>query len=191
MGAKRNLCSISDSRMSLLDRDYPNDDIEKKKTQQPIDKKSSQFLSSIDAYGAESNKVLIECSGATRYHPDSFDVSAGVKFVDRDDPARGLEIISHPIYGPNHVAKRWVKKEDAHLIRRCQSCQDYTIRMRRREGPDLYIPPRHGSRPARSSRPTHPARQTQPAYRFPASSPGNQPRNKAPNTASIFIESVS
>lgn len=125
------------------------------------EKQINQLESSINAYSLDSDKVLIECCGATRYRPETNEVSAGVRFVNRDDPALGSDIVSHPVYGPNHVAKRWVKKEDAHLIRRCQSCQDYTIRMRRKEGPDLYIPPRHGRRslrPIRSTRPTQPGR---------------------------------
>jgi rRNA maturation protein Nop10 len=102
---------------------------------------------SIGDFAEQSDKVLIECPGATIYHADNGEVSAGVKFIDNDDPSRGYEIVGHRVYGPKHVKRRWVKKEDVHLIRRCQSCQDYTIRMRRKEGPNLYIPSRRGHRP--------------------------------------------
>ncbi len=93
-------------------------------------------------FGADSDKVLIECHGATLYKPGTNDIEAGVKFRDANDPSQGFDLIGAPVYGPKHVAKRWVKKDDLHLIRRCQSCQDLTIRMRRKEGPDLYIPSR-------------------------------------------------
>ncbi len=95
---------------------------------------------SLSIFAEDSDKVLIECPGATLYLPGTNEISAGVRFIDDDDPSRGHEIIRHPVYGPHHVRRRWVKKEDVHLIRRCQSCQDHTVRMRRKEGPDLYIP---------------------------------------------------
>lgn len=135
----------------------------------------AHLSSSIDAYGVEANKVLIECFGATLYHPDTNDVSTGVKFVDHGDPTKGLKIVSRPVYGPDHVKNRWVKIEDAHLIRRCQSCQDHTIRMRRKEGPDLYIPPRrHSIRLTRSNR---------------ASELPQRNDQKAASPESIFVES--
>jgi hypothetical protein len=93
-------------------------------------------------FGADSDKVMIECHGANLYKPGTDEVVGGVKFNDAANPAQGFEIVGHSVYGPAHVARRWVKKGDLHLIRRCQSCQDHTIRMRRKEGPDLYIPSR-------------------------------------------------
>lgn len=112
---------------------------------------------SIGEFAEQFDKVLIECPGATLYRPDSDEVSAGVKFIDNDDPSQGYEIVGRPVYGPKHVKRRWVKKDDLHLIRRCQSCQDYTIRMRRKEGPNLYIPSRKGFKPLpRGSSPPDP-----------------------------------
>jgi len=102
---------------------------------------------SISAFAEDSDKVLIECPGATIYNPGTNEVAEGVRFVDDNDPSQGYEIVGRPVYGPKHVKHRWIKKEDAHLIRRCQSCQDHTIRMKRKEGPDLYIPSRKGYRP--------------------------------------------
>jgi hypothetical protein len=90
----------------------------------------------------DDDKVLIECPGATLYRDGGNEVAAGVKFCDEDDPVQGYEIVDRPVFGPHHVKYRWVKKQDLHLIRRCHSCQDYTVRMRRKEGPDLYIPSR-------------------------------------------------
>jgi hypothetical protein len=107
------------------------------------------FSRNASDFGAASDRIMIECHGASLYRPGTDEVIAGVKFADPDNPAGGFEIIGQPLYGPLHVKRRWVKKDDAHLIRRCQSCQDYTVRMRRKEGPDLFIPSRH--KPQRQS----------------------------------------
>jgi hypothetical protein len=100
--------------------------------------------SSINDFADNHDQVLITCHGATLYDPITNEVIAGVRFVDENDPSQGYEIVNRPVYGPRHVKRRWVKKDDAHLIRRCESCQDYTVRMKRKEGPDLYIPGRKG-----------------------------------------------
>lgn len=102
------------------------------------------LTSAINDFAKNSDLVLIECPGATLYKEGSNEVEAGAKYIDNNDPTKGYEIINRQVHGPRHVKKRWVKKKDTHLIRRCQSCQDYTIRMRRKEGPDLFIPSRNG-----------------------------------------------
>jgi len=107
----------------------------------------------MNAFSTQSNRILITCPGATVYHPGANTVAAGVRLLDPDDPSQGYEIAERPIYGPAHVLHRWVKKKDAHLIRRCRSCQDYTIRMRRKEGSDLFIPPLTGPRSGNRRRP--------------------------------------
>ncbi len=84
--------------------------------------------------------VLIECPGATLYAPDSNEVVAGVKWSDNDDPTKGHRIIKHPVYAPNHTRRRRVKREAVGRIRRCQACQDLTVRLRRKEGADFFIP---------------------------------------------------
>ena len=84
--------------------------------------------------------IFIECPGATLYEPGTNDIIAGAKFKDRDNPEKGFEIIDKPVYAPTHNKKRRIKKEDAKNICRCQGCQDYTVRMRRREGVDFFIP---------------------------------------------------
>jgi hypothetical protein len=110
------------------------------------------FTRNATDFGAESDRVLIECHGATLYRPGTDEVITGVKFLDAGDSPQGFEIVGRPVFGPQHVGRRWVKKDDLHLIRRCQSCQDHTIRMRRKEGPDLYIPSRrHPVRHAHST----------------------------------------
>ncbi len=84
--------------------------------------------------------VFIECPGATLYEPGTHNVIAGVKFHDNDDPLKGYKIIDKPVYAPNHTRRRRIKREALGRIRRCQACQDYTIRMQRKEGPDFFIP---------------------------------------------------
>ncbi len=86
------------------------------------------------------DKIFIECPGVTVYEPGTRNVIAGVRFLDEDDPKSGYEIVSHPVYAPEHRRKRLIKKENAHSIRRCQACQDLTVRLMRPEGPDFYIP---------------------------------------------------
>ena len=112
----------------------------------------NHLTASINEFAEDTDKVLIECPGATLYHPGTREVAAGVRFNDPNDPAKEFEIVKHPVYGPKHVRRRWINRDDVHLIRRCQSCQDHTIRMQRQEGPDMYIPSRRGySRPRRRS----------------------------------------
>jgi hypothetical protein len=84
--------------------------------------------------------VFIECPGATLYEPGTNNVIAGVKFIDDDDPEKGYEIVREPIFAPTHTRRRRIRREAIGKIRRCQGCQDYTVRMRRREGPDFFIP---------------------------------------------------
>ncbi len=105
-------------------------------------------ISRIFMDGRESEEhVFIECPGATLYSPNSNEVVTGVKWHDDNDPLQGYEIIDHPVYAPEHVKRRRIKKEALGKIRRCRACQDYTVRMRRKEGADFFIPsPRHPGR---------------------------------------------
>jgi hypothetical protein len=94
-----------------------------------------------------SEYVFIECPGATLYEPGTDIVTAGAEFLDNDDPSKGCRIVEHPVYSPTHTKRRRIKKEALGRIRRCQGCQDYTVRMRRPEGPDFFIPsPKHPHR---------------------------------------------
>ncbi|MFH1688221.1 MAG: hypothetical protein ABIE70_11965 [bacterium] len=95
----------------------------------------------------ESEHVFIECPGATLYAPESNEVIAGVKFYNDDDPTKGYRIVERPVFAPNHKRRRRIERQALGRIRRCQACQDYTIRMRRREGRDFCIPShRHPNR---------------------------------------------
>ena len=84
--------------------------------------------------------IFIDCPGATLYQSGTDTVVAGVKFHDESDPAKGFSIVKEPVYSPTHHKHRRIKHEALGKIRRCQGCQDYTVRMRRPEGPDFYIP---------------------------------------------------
>jgi hypothetical protein len=84
--------------------------------------------------------IFLECPGATIYKDGSNEVEAGVRFYDHEKPDKGFEIIGKPTYAPTHKKKRRIKKDQVGRICRCQGCQDYTVRMRRREGADFFIP---------------------------------------------------
>ena len=85
-------------------------------------------------------RVFIECPGATIYDPETRQIVSGVKFVDESDPSLGYEIIDKQVFAPNHRRRRLVRKEHVGLIRRCQACQDLTVRMIRSEGADFCVP---------------------------------------------------
>ena len=92
----------------------------------------------------DDDKVFIECPGATIYEPGTRNIIAGVRFYDENNPSKGYEIVANPVYAPEHRGRRLVRKKDINYLRRCQACQDLTVRMVRREGPDFYIPnPKH------------------------------------------------
>ena len=84
--------------------------------------------------------VFIECPGATLYEPETNKIIAGAEFIDDNDPSKGFRIVDHPVYAPTHTRRRRIRREALGKIRRCQGCQDLTVRMRRREGPDFFIP---------------------------------------------------
>ena len=88
----------------------------------------------------DKDKMFIECPGATVYDPDTREITAGVRFLDEDDPAAGYEIVDQQVFAPEHRRRRLIRKDDYKRIRRCQACQDLTVRLMRREGPDFFIP---------------------------------------------------
>ena len=88
----------------------------------------------------DKDKMFIECPGATVYDPDTREIIAGVRFLDEDNPSAGYEIIDQQVFAPEHRRRRLIRKEDYKRIRRCQACQDLTVRLMRREGPDFFIP---------------------------------------------------
>jgi len=88
----------------------------------------------------DEDKMFIECPGVTVYDPDTREIIAGVRWLDENDPAAGYEIVDQQIFAPEHRRRRLIRKEDHNRIRRCQACQDLTVRLMRREGPDFFIP---------------------------------------------------
>ncbi|MEK7774379.1 MAG: hypothetical protein AAB305_00655 [Candidatus Zixiibacteriota bacterium] len=93
----------------------------------------------------QADYVFIDCHGASMYEGDSNTVVEGVMFDDQDSSK--YEIVGKAVYAPNHNRKRRIKKDAVGKIRRCQACQDLTVRLRRREGADFYIPSvKHPSR---------------------------------------------
>lgn len=84
--------------------------------------------------------VFIECPGASHFEAGTTKVVAGVEFVDENDPFKGYRIVEKRLYAPTHTKLRRIRKEALGSIRRCQGCQDYTVRMRRPEGRDFCIP---------------------------------------------------
>ncbi len=90
--------------------------------------------------GESDEHIFIECPGATIYEEGTNRVIAGVEFLDDNDPSKGYRIVDHPVYAPTHTRRRRIKREALGKIRRCQGCQDLTVRLRRPEGPDFFIP---------------------------------------------------
>ncbi len=88
----------------------------------------------------DEDPIFIECPGATLYAPGTNDVVEGVEFFDHDDPTRGHRIVKNPVFAPDHRKRRRIKREALGKISRCCACQDYTVRMRRKEGVDFFIP---------------------------------------------------
>jgi len=88
----------------------------------------------------DDEHVFIEFPGATLYEPDTDNIIAGVQFVDDDDPSAGYRIVGKTVFPPTHTRWRRIKRDALGSIRRCQACQDYTVRNRRREGADFFIP---------------------------------------------------
>lgn len=110
---------------------------------------SQEFHESLSIFEAplDDGHLFIECPGATIYEPGTETIVAGVRFLNENDAAQGYEIVDHQIFSPTHTRRRLIKKEAHGKIRRCQGCQDYTVRLRRPEGPDFCIPsPKHPGR---------------------------------------------
>lgn len=106
---------------------------------------NSRTLAEIKAFELHQDEVapeycFIECPGATLYADDTTTIIGGVAFIDDNDLTRGYRLIDRAVYAPLHTRRRRIPRESAGHIRRCQACQDLTVRLRRKEGADFCIP---------------------------------------------------
>ena len=124
----------------MASRKKPNKNGNKKTERYTIVPDEGQLKSPFKDEQLEDDKVFIECPGVTVYEPGTRNVMAGARFVDEGDPSKGFEIVDKQIFAPGHKPRRIIKKDHSSSIRRCQACQDLTIRLMRREGMDFCIP---------------------------------------------------
>lgn len=85
-------------------------------------------------------RQFIECPGASLYDDKTGLVSEGADFIEHDDGSYEARIVKRPHFPPGHCRRRLVSREKFGKIRRCQACQDYTVRLKRKEGVDFCIP---------------------------------------------------
>ena len=84
--------------------------------------------------------IVIECPGASICDSETGMVNEGAEFIDKPDGSYEVKIVSRPVYPPGHTRKKLISPEIFGRVRRCQACQDYTVRQMRREGPDFCAP---------------------------------------------------
>lgn len=83
---------------------------------------------------------FIDCPGASVYDEQTGDVIEGADFIELDNESYEVKLVERAVFPPGHHGKRMIKPEHFGKIRRCQSCQDYTVRLRRKEGVDFCVP---------------------------------------------------
>lgn len=88
----------------------------------------------------DSETQFVECPGASVLDEKTGQVVEGAVFVDHEDGSYEVKIIKRKVFPPSHRKRRMVKREAFGKIRRCQACQDYTVRLRRKEGVDFCVP---------------------------------------------------
>lgn len=86
------------------------------------------------------DQQFIECPGASLYDNATGMVTEGADFIEHENGAYEAKIVKRPHFPPGHLRRRLVPRSAFGRIRRCQACQDYTVRLRRREGVDFCIP---------------------------------------------------
>ncbi len=107
-------------------------------------------LSAVVMERAELDSGFIECPGATLFDLKTGEPIEGAVFGDDTaapnstaDGAVESYTVKHvrwPVFPPGHKKRRMIPTEAYGKIRRCRACQDYTVRMRRREGADFCAP---------------------------------------------------
>ena len=88
------------------------------------------------------DRQLIECPGASLYDEVTGRVIEGADFVEHEAGVYEVKLVKHAVFPPGHRRKRMITREAFGKIRRCRFCQDYTVRMRRKEGVDFCVPSR-------------------------------------------------
>jgi len=97
-------------------------------------------LSAVILEPAEMDRGFIECPGATIFDSETGEPVEGAVFADQDDGVYTVRHAKWPVYPPGHKRRRMIPTEAYGKIRRCRACQDYTVRMRRKEGADFCAP---------------------------------------------------
>lgn len=97
-------------------------------------------LHSVTYHPEDSDTQFVECPGASVLDPKTGLVIEGAEFIDHEDGSYEVKILKRQVFPPAHRKRRMVKREAFGKIRRCQACQDYTVRLRRREGVDFCVP---------------------------------------------------
>jgi hypothetical protein len=102
-------------------------------------------LSAVVMERAELDSGFIECPGATLFDQKTGEPLEGAVFGDdtgerNTDDSYTVKHVKWPVYPPGHMKRRMIPTEAYGKIRRCRACQDYTVRMRRREGADFCAP---------------------------------------------------
>ncbi len=97
-------------------------------------------LSAVILEPAEMDRGFIECPGATIFDSETGEPVEGAVFADEDDGSYTVRHAKWPVFPPGHKRRRMIPTEAYGKIRRCRACQDYTVRMRRKEGADFCAP---------------------------------------------------
>ncbi len=89
---------------------------------------------------AEMDRGFIECPGATIFDSETGEPLEGAVFGDNTNEGYKVKHMKWPVFPPGHKKRRMIPTEAFGKIRRCRTCQDYTVRMRRKEGADFCAP---------------------------------------------------
>lgn len=93
--------------------------------------------------------IVIVCPGMSIYDKETREITKGVESIngytiqeiDRQKVhAPNCVIVRRHVYAPEHKKFRRIKPDALGKLRICQRCQDYTIRLRRKEGEDVAFP---------------------------------------------------
>ncbi len=97
-------------------------------------------LSMVVMTPAEMDRGFIECPGATLFDPKTREPIEGAVFGEDTNDGYSVKHVKWPVFPPGHKKRRMIPTEAYGKIRRCRACQDYTVRMRRKEGADFCAP---------------------------------------------------